>query len=143
MTLHTSQPSRLPQSERLARVRLARSSQIGPVTFRRLLEQFGAARTALDALPDIARKSGVKRPIVIATRQDTIAEIESALALSAKPVIWGDPEYPPALAAIEVKHPLLEGNYANVVARAERTPTKAMSTLIDYIARYSEIFGAP
>ncbi|WP_339774327.1 DNA-processing protein DprA [uncultured Thalassospira sp.] len=101
MTLHTSQPSRLPQSERLARVRLARSSQIGPVTFRRLLEQFGAARTALDALPDIARKSGVKRPIVIATRQDTIAEIESALALSAKPVIWGDPEYPPALAAIE------------------------------------------
>ena len=48
-----------------------------------------------------------------------------------------------ALAAIEVKHPLLEGNYANVVARAERTPTKAMSTLIDYIARYSEIFGAP
>jgi DNA processing protein len=101
MNLHTSQPSRLPQSERLARVRLARSGQIGPVTFRRLLEQFGSARTAIDALPDIARKSGAKRPIVIATRQDTIVEIESALALSAKPVIWGDPEYPAALAAIE------------------------------------------
>ncbi|OSQ39082.1 DNA-binding protein [Thalassospira mesophila] len=82
-------------------MRLARSGQIGPVTFRRLLEQFGSARTALDALPDIARQSGVKRPIVIASRQDTIAEIEAALALSAKPVIWGDPEYPPALAAIE------------------------------------------
>ncbi len=101
MTLHTSQPERLPQSERLARMRLARSSQIGPVTFRRLLEQFGSARTALDALPDIIAKSRAKRPVQIATRDDTIAEIDSARVLSARPIIWGDPEYPPALAAIE------------------------------------------
>ncbi|OKH89759.1 DNA-processing protein DprA [Thalassospira sp. TSL5-1] len=82
-------------------MRLARSSQIGPVTFRRLLEQFGAARHALDALPDIIAKSRAKRPVQIATREDTIAEIEAAQALSARPIIWGDPEYPPALAAIE------------------------------------------
>ncbi|WP_114088211.1 DNA-processing protein DprA [Thalassospira profundimaris] len=82
-------------------MRLARSGQIGPVTFRRLLEQFGAARMALEALPDIIAKSRAKRPMQIATRDDTIAEIEMALAISARPIIWGDPEYPTALAAIE------------------------------------------
>ncbi|PKR54535.1 DNA-protecting protein DprA [Thalassospira marina] len=82
-------------------MRLARSSQIGPVTFRRLLEQFGSARTALEALPDIIAKSRSRRPVEIATREDTVAEIETALALSTRPIIWGDPEYPAALAAIE------------------------------------------
>lgn len=92
---------RLPQSERLARMRLARSINIGPVTFRKLLDRFGSAREAIEALPDITRNSGIRRKITLASRDDTVAEIERARDSNARPVIFGDPEYPRLLARIE------------------------------------------
>tara|TARA_R110001583_G_scaffold27985_1_gene99553 strand:- start:137566 stop:138909 length:1344 start_codon:yes stop_codon:yes gene_type:complete len=95
------QPSRLAQSERLARMRLARSVNVGPVTFRKLMDRFGTARNAIDALPDIIARTGGKRRIALASRDDTIAEIDRGRACGAKPIIWGDPEYPAMLAAIE------------------------------------------
>ena len=48
----------LPDAERFARLRLARTDQIGPVTFRQLLERFGSAGRALEALPDLTRRGG-------------------------------------------------------------------------------------
>lgn len=101
MVSDAQQPIRLAQSERLARMRLARSANVGPVTFRKLIERFGSARNAIDALPDIIARTGGKRQIVLATREDTIAEIDQARACDAKPVIIGDPEYPAMLATIE------------------------------------------
>ncbi|WP_289078144.1 DNA-processing protein DprA [uncultured Thalassospira sp.] len=101
MHFSDQQPARLAQSERLARMRLARSTNIGPVTFRKLLERFGSARNAIDALPDIGRHSGTVRKITLASRDDTVAEIELAKQRQAKPVIFGDPEYPALLARIE------------------------------------------
>ncbi|WP_297016077.1 DNA-processing protein DprA [Thalassospira sp.] len=101
MVSDTQHPIRLAQSERLARMRLARSANVGPVTFRKLIERFGSARNAIDALPDIIARTGGKRQIVLATREDTIAEIDQGRACDAKPVIIGDPEYPAMLAAIE------------------------------------------
>ncbi|MDP2698081.1 DNA-processing protein DprA [Thalassospira sp.] len=90
----------MSQSERLARVRLARSSNVGPVTFRKVLERFGTAHQAIEALPALIAKTGGKRAITLASRDAAVAEIETALAIGAKPVIWGDAEYPDALAAI-------------------------------------------
>ena len=89
------------QSERLARMRLARSSNIGPITFRKILERFGSARNAIDALPDIIAQTTGRRKIVLAERDATIAEIETAKQCNARPIIMGDPEYPPMLARIE------------------------------------------
>lgn len=82
-------------------MRLARSGNIGPVTFRKLLERFGTAVTAIEALPDIIAKTGGKRQIRLASRDEVVSEIEASLALGAKPVIQGDAAYPDALAAIE------------------------------------------
>ncbi|MDK4717902.1 LysR family transcriptional regulator [Rhizobium sp. CNPSo 3968] len=45
------------------------------------------------------------------------------------------------LKPIEIAHPLLTENQANVIARSGRTPTKAMTTMIEYIKRHSKIFG--
>lgn len=101
MHLNTRQPQRLTQSERLARMRLARSSNIGPVTFRKMLDRFGSARAAIEALPDIIAHSKATRKIILANREDTVAEIETAKACNAKPIIFGDPEYPHLLARIE------------------------------------------
>lgn len=48
----------LPEAERFARLRLARTSRIGPVAFSQLLGRYGSAVRALDALPGLLRKSG-------------------------------------------------------------------------------------
>jgi DNA processing protein len=101
MLFSDQQPTRLAQSERLARMRLARSTNIGPITFRKMLERFGSARSAIEGLPDIIGKVGGRRKIVLANRDDTVAEIEAAQKCGAKPVILGDPEYPGLLAQIE------------------------------------------
>ncbi len=92
---------RYPQSERLARMRLARSSNIGPITFRKLLDRFGSGLNAIEALPDFLDKTKSSRKIALASRDDTIKEIEAAKACGAKPIIFGDPEYPAMLARIE------------------------------------------
>ncbi|WP_254869588.1 DNA-processing protein DprA [Thalassospira lucentensis] len=101
MILSNQQPSRLSQSERLSRMRLARSTNVGPITFRKLLERFGTARAAIEQLPDIIANTKGVRKIVLASRDDTVAEIEQAQKCNAKPIIWGDPEYPALLARIE------------------------------------------
>ncbi|RCK36679.1 DNA-binding protein [Thalassospira profundimaris] len=82
-------------------MRLARSTNIGPVTFRKLLERFGSAREAIEILPDITRHSGISRKITLASRDETVAEIERAKDCNAKPIIIGDPEYPSLLTRIE------------------------------------------
>lgn len=48
----------LSQEEAFARIRLLRSPNVGPVTYRQLLARFGDAQKALDALPDLAGRSG-------------------------------------------------------------------------------------
>ncbi len=48
-------PQVLPLAEKLARLRLARSENVGPITFRQLLERYGSGLTY--ALPDNARKT--------------------------------------------------------------------------------------
>ena len=54
-----SQPAvALTDDQRLAWLRLIRSDNIGPVTFRELVNHFGSASAALDAVPDLARKGG-------------------------------------------------------------------------------------
>jgi DNA processing protein len=49
-------------AEKLARVRLIHSENVGPVTFRKLLAGYGSAIRALAALPDLARRGGGRTP---------------------------------------------------------------------------------
>ena len=53
---------RLTDGQRLDWLRLIRSDNVGPRTFRALLNHYGSARAALDALPDLARRGGAARP---------------------------------------------------------------------------------
>ena len=47
-------PHPLDQDERLNWLRLIRSENVGPITFRQLLDRFATATAALEALPDLA-----------------------------------------------------------------------------------------
>ncbi len=66
---------RLSDAQRFDWLRLWRSELIGPHTFRTLINRFGSARAALEALPRLA-PSG--KPVRIAS----IEEIEREFALS-------------------------------------------------------------
>lgn len=88
-------------------LRLIRSENIGPRTFRELINRFGGARAALEALPELARKTLRGRTIRIAERDDVLREIDAATAMGVRFVTTGDPDYPPLLRQIHDAPPVL------------------------------------
>lgn len=109
-SLFTAAPlpvARLDDAERLACLRLIRSDNVGPVTFRELINHFGGAELALEALPELAARGGTKRRIRITTKADALRELEHAAKAGAVPIFTIEPGYPPALAAIDAPPPML------------------------------------
>jgi DNA processing protein len=93
--------------ERIAAVRLIRSENVGPVTFRDLLQHCGSAVEALGALPELTRRGGYRKPIRVCPRAEAEAELERAAAFGAQVLVVGEAPYPTALAALDVPPPLL------------------------------------
>jgi DNA processing protein len=109
-SLFTAAP--LPQTAlndapRLAYLRPIRSENVGPVTFRELVNHYGAAELALEALPELAARGGNKRSVRITSKADAERELDRAAKAGATPIFTIDPGYPPALAAIEAPPPML------------------------------------
>jgi DNA processing protein len=96
----------LTDKERLSRLRLSRSENIGPVTFRRLLDLFGSAEKALERAPDMAKRGG-KKEFVLCTTEQAEAEIAALDKIKARMVVWGDAEYPALLAEIPDPPPVI------------------------------------
>jgi DNA processing protein len=97
---------RLSDEQRIDWLRLIRSQNVGPRTFRDLINHFGGARAALDALPGLARRGGAAAP-KICSRQDAEREIEAAGKRGIALVAMGEADYPARLAMIEDAPPLL------------------------------------
>jgi DNA processing protein len=95
-----------PPGDAFDRLRLIRTSGVGPVTYRHLLQRFGGARAALDALPDLARRGG-GRAGAPADPKATAQEIEAVARLGARHLFLGDPAYPPLLAQLDDAPPAL------------------------------------
>lgn len=107
---HFSRPHQtttLSDQERISCLRLARSESIGPVTFRELLDHFGSAAKALDAVPELSRRGGARRPIHLCSEADAVRELEAASRIGSRLVFAIEPDYPPLLARIEAPPPLL------------------------------------
>lgn len=98
--------SALDDDERLACLRLIRTPQVGPVTFRELINHYGGAKQALAALPSLARRAGT-RELRISPESEAEAELEAAHKAGAAPVFTIEPGYPPALAAVDAPPPML------------------------------------
>lgn len=101
-------PLRCPTpSEKLDWIRLIRSENVGPITFRRLLQRFGSAKQALAALPDLARRGGQTKAIRIYSEREARRELEKLTAAGGRMLFLGETDYPPLLAHIEDAPPLL------------------------------------
>jgi DNA processing protein len=92
--------------DQIARLRLIRSENIGPVTYFQLLARFGSAAAALSAIPDLAARGGGRAPR-LASRASVEREVEAVARLGARYLFLGQGLYPPLLAEIETAPPAL------------------------------------
>ncbi|MBU6395903.1 MAG: DNA-processing protein DprA [Sphingomonadales bacterium] len=95
----------LSEAEVFARLSVLRSAGIGPVSYYHLMRRFGGAAKVLEALPDIAGRSGALYRHV--PRKRIVAEMERLQAAGGHYLFHDDPAYPRLLAALETPPPVL------------------------------------
>ncbi|HVV61120.1 MAG TPA: DNA-processing protein DprA [Pseudolabrys sp.] len=98
---------KLNDEQRLDWLRLIRSDNVGPRTFRILVNHYGGARAALAAVPDLARRGGASGPPRICSREDAEREIAASRTRGISFVALGEPDYPARLQMIDDAPPLL------------------------------------
>jgi DNA processing protein len=103
----------LTDEQRLDWLRLIRSENVGPRTFRALINQYGGAAAALEALPDLARRGG-RLLLKVYSRAEAEKEMAAAARLGVRFIAMGEPDYPKTLQAVDTAPPLmgLRGNAA-------------------------------
>ncbi len=98
---------RLTDEQRLDWLRLIRSENVGPRTFRTLVNYYGGARAALNAVPDLARRGGASKPARLFPREDAERELATLRRRGIELVALGEPDYPARLRMIDDAPPLL------------------------------------
>lgn len=96
----------LDDEGRIACLRLIRSENVGPIAYRHLIERYGSAPRALEALPSLARRRGAPAPRVCGERE-AAAELETLERLGARTIMLGEPAYPEALAMLPDAPPVI------------------------------------
>lgn len=105
----------LTQQEAFARIRLLRSPNIGPVSYRQLLRRCGDAARALEALPDLAARGG--RPYTAASVQQVEREVAAVRKAGARYLFHDSPDYPTLLSHLDSAPPILTVRGETALAR--------------------------
>ncbi len=105
-------------------LRLIRSENVGPVTFFHLLKRYKTAQAALDAIPSLAARGGLRRPIALCPKSRAETEMEKAELYGAQFVRYGDESYPKLLLPLYGPPPLLSVLGSSSIWQAR--PTVAM-----------------
>lgn len=115
--MRNGDPFRLTEDQRIDWLRLIRAENVGPRTFRILVNQFGGAGPAVRLLPELARRGG-RSILNIPAREEAEREMKEAARVGVRYVALGEADYPKLLREIDDPPPLLaiRGN-AEVFAR--------------------------
>ncbi len=97
----------LTERQKISWLRLIRSDNVGPIAFRDLINHFGTAENALDALPELSRRGGTKHSYRVASIAEAERELEAARRHGAIFVGIGEAAYPSALRQIDGAPPLI------------------------------------
>ena len=95
----------LSQDEAFARIRLLRSPNIGPVSYAQLLQRFGSAAAALEALPEVGERGGRSYRAISVDKVER--EIEAVRASGAKYLFHDSCDYPALLRQLKSAPPIL------------------------------------
>ncbi len=105
--IKTSTTTHLTDAQRIDWLRLIRSDNVGPRTFRSLINHFGSAQAALARLPDLARRGGAARAGRICSEEEARTELAASQRHGVRLAAPGEAGYPPRLAMLEDAPPLL------------------------------------
>jgi DNA processing protein len=97
----------LSDRQRLSWLRLIRTENVGPATFRDLINRFGSADNAIAMLPELTLSGGGMRTVRIPSPAEAEAEMELADRAGARFVAIGEADYPPMLRRMELPPPLV------------------------------------
>jgi DNA processing protein len=86
---------------------LARTENVGPVAFDQLVDRFGSAAEALEAIPDLARRGGRTSPLRLPSAGEIDKELADGQAIGAQLIASCEPDFPQALAALDPPPPLI------------------------------------
>lgn len=95
-----------PDDDLVARLRLIRTANIGPIGYTQLLRRFGSAQAALDAVPGLAMRGGGRAPR-IAELASVEAEMRTVERMGARYLFRGQGLYPRLLDALDDAPPAL------------------------------------
>jgi DNA processing protein len=94
------------EQDRFDRLRLIRTVNIGPVSYRQLLCRFETATMALAALPDLA-SNGKGKQFEIASEGEISREFAAVKTLGARHIFLGETDYPALLSHVENAPPAI------------------------------------
>ncbi len=97
----------LSDGERRDWLRLARTAGVGPVTFASLMERYGTASAALEALPKLSTAAGRRRAITLPPLKEIEAELSAMEGHGAELLCACEPRFPELLAALDPPPPIL------------------------------------
>lgn len=98
---------RLTDRQRLNWLRLIRTPNVGPATFRDLINRFGSAENAIEMLPELTLNGGAMRPVRVPSASEVEVELEAARRQGARFVALGEADYPPLLRQMDSPPPLI------------------------------------
>ncbi|MDZ7822685.1 MAG: DNA-processing protein DprA [Ahrensia sp.] len=98
---------KLSDAQRIAWLRLYRSENVGPATFRDLINHCGSAQAAIEMLPDLASRGGRRSQIRIGSIDSAKREIDAIDKFGAKLIGIGEKGYPSLLRMTELAPPLI------------------------------------
>lgn len=88
-------------------LRLIRTLNVGPITFFQLMQRFGTATAALDALPEMARRGGRSKPLIPYDKDAAQKELSQVTKFGARMVMYGEADYPALLTTIPDAPPVI------------------------------------
>jgi len=93
--------------EKLNWLRLFRTENVGPITFYQLIENYGSAQNALDALPELSKKGGRRKTLNAPTTQSCEQELEQLHQFGGDIICSFEENYPLQLSALDDAPPVL------------------------------------
>lgn len=102
-----AKPSDVSDEERVCRLQLAQSDNIGPATYHQLLDIYGSASQAITALPDLASGVTRGRRVRLYSRDRTLRDIEKTHDCGGQIISHGEPGFPHLLAQTVNPPPVL------------------------------------
>lgn len=128
----------ITEAERRDWLRLARTENVGPLTFIQLMQRYHTAGAAIEAIPELAAKGGLKRKLKVPSIASIEDEIGAIRKLGAKLIAMPDEDYPTWLRSIADPPPVISVlGHASLFAKASVALVGARNASINGI-RFAE-----